>query len=72
MATGQGSTAWCDTLSDDSGLGWQVFFMTAKALHLGFVHMIEDHKVAARTMGDHQNYVRDMQAMLAGCALDPT
>ena len=51
-------------------MGWQVFFMTAKALHLGFVHMIEDHKVAGRSMGDHQSYVRDMQAMLDGCALE--
>ena len=44
----------------------QMFFMTAKALHLGIVHMIEDHRLAGRRMHDHSVYVRDMQAMLDG------
>ena len=42
--------------------------MTAKALHLGFVHMIADHREIARRLQQQSAYVRDMQAMVDGCA----
>ena len=51
--------------------GWgpsyaQAFFMTAKALHLGIVHMIQDQREVARKIHMQSQYLRDLQAMLEG------
>ena len=40
--------------------------MTAKALHLGIVHMIADQREVARKIHLQSQYLRDLQAMLAG------
>ena len=44
----------------------QAFFMTAKALHLGVVHMIADQREVARKIHMQSQYLRDLQAMLEG------
>ena len=44
----------------------QAFFMTAKALHLGFVHMIEDHKELSRMVQRRKDHVASLQQMVDG------
>ena len=67
----QSNSLWLDQplrvwLNCALGLPAQAFFMTAKALHLGIVHMIADQREVARKIHLQSQYLRDLQAMLEG------
>ena len=40
--------------------------MTAKALHLGFVHMIDDHRELSRVIKSRKDHVASLQQMVDG------